>query len=328
MPRGCHVAKLLKALAVIAILAATLSSFPVCAQEYPSKPITIIVPYGPGSAMDNVIRLISASLQTLLGQPVVVDNKGGANGVVGTQQAAHASPNGYTFLAGSSTTLAANVGLYKSLPYDPQKDFSAVAGLASTSMIFLVRTDSSTKNLQAFLAEAATQKRPVPVGYGSSSAQVALAMLSQASGVEFTGVPYKTSPQAIMDLTGGQIPMAIVDVGNGVAQVKGGRLSALAVSSPSRSEFLPDVPTLAETWPGAQLVTWIGLVAPAGTPSPIIGRVYDAIAKSLANPEVKQQFAGLSTEVDLVSPGDLADRMQRDQQQWLKLIKAAGIQPE
>ncbi len=328
MPCGIENTKFLQALVCVATLLATFSPPPVNAQDYPTKPIAIVVPYGPGSAMDNVIRVISAPLQKMLGQPVVIDNKGGANGVIGTQLAARANPDGYTLLTGSSTTLAANVGLYKSLPYDPQKDFSAVAGIAATSMIFLTRSDLPAKDLKRFLEYAAKQDRPLPVGYGSSSAQVALAMLSQVSGVEFTGVPYKTSPAAIMDLIGGQLPMAIVDVGNGVAQIKGGRVAALAVSSPNRSEFLPNVPTLAETWLGTQLVTWIGLVAPSGTPSPIITKVYDAVAKAVAIPEVKQQFAGLSTEVDLVSPIDLGERMRSDQQHWLKLIQAAGIQPE
>lgn len=298
------------------------------AQDYPARPITIVVPYGPGSSTDNAVRPIAVALQKLLGQTVVIDNRAGANGVIGTQFGARAKPDGYTLLAGSSTTLAANVGLFKTLPYDPQKDFQAVAGLGSTSMMFMVRSDFPAKDLKSFLAYASQQTNPMPVAYGSSSAQVALAMLAKMSGVKFTGIPYKGTPQAITDLIGGQIPVAIVDVGNGVPQIKSGRAVALAISGATRSVSAPQVPTLAETWPGTQLVTWIGLVAPAGTPLPIVDKLNNAVTAALALPEVKQQFATISTEIEPVSHQDLTKRMQRDQAQWLELIKAAGIQPE
>jgi tripartite-type tricarboxylate transporter receptor subunit TctC len=298
------------------------------AQDYPSKPITIIVPYGPGSATDNVVRPVALALQKSLGQTVIVDNKAGANGVIGTQFGARARPDGYTLLAGSSTTLAANAGLFKTLPYDPQKDFAPVAGMASTSMMFMVRSDFPAKDLKSFLAYAARQGNPVPVAYGSSSAQVALTLLTKISGVKFTGVPYKGTPQAITDLIGGQVPVAIVDVGNGVPQIKSGRLTALAISGTARSVSAPDVPTLAETWPGTQLVTWIGLVAPVGTPPAVVDRLDRAVAAAMATPEMKQQFAAIATEVDPVGSRELGQRMKTDQVQWLELIKASGIQPE
>ena len=298
------------------------------AQDYPSRPITIVVPYGPGSATDNVVRPVALALQKALGQTVIVDNKAGANGVIGTQFGARARPDGYTLLAGSSTTLAANVGLFKTLPYDPQKDFVPVAGMASTSMMFVVRADFPAKDVKAFLAYAAKQPNPVPVAYGSSSAQVALTLLTKLSGVKFSGIPYKGTPQAITDLLGGQVPVAIVDVGNGVPQIKAGRLTALAISGTARSVSAPDVPTLAETWPGTQLVTWIGLVAPAGTPPAVIEKLDRAVAAAMAAPEMKQQFAAIATEIDPASHTELGQRMQRDQVQWLELIKAAGIQPE
>jgi tripartite-type tricarboxylate transporter receptor subunit TctC len=259
---------------------------------------------------------------------VVIDNRAGANGVIGTQLGARAKPDGYTLLAGSSTTLAANVGLFKNLPYDPQKDFQAVAGLGSTSMMFMVRSDFPAKDLKGFLAYASKQTNPMPVAYGSSSAQVALALLGKISGVKFSGIPYKGTPQAITDLIGGQIQVAIVDVGNGVPQIKSGRAVALAISGATRSVSAPNIPTLAETWPGTQLVTWIGLVAPAGTPLAIVDKLNQAVTTALAQPEVVQQFATISTEIEPVSHPELTKRMQRDQTQWLELIKAAGIQAE
>ena len=316
------------ALGACVLAAACLVPLSGFAQDYPSRPVTIVVGFPAGSATDNLVRPLANALQKSIGQPVIVDNKPGAQGVVATQFVARAKPDGYTLLAGSSTTLAANVGLFKSLPYDPAKDFEPIAGLGSTSMMFMVRADSPAKDLKSFLALARKEPNPMAVAYGSSSAQVALAMLSKATTVNFTPVPYKGTPQAITDLLGGTIPMAIVDVGNGVPHLKSGKLVALAISGASRSVSAPDVPTLTETYPNTELVTWIGLVAPAGTPQPVVDKLYAAIAAALATADIKEKFAAISTEVEPVAPRDLAKRMQRDQVRWIELIRAAGIQPE
>ena len=323
-PKKCG-ARALQALALAALCLLQLPSF---AQDYPSRPITIVVGFPAGSATDNLIRPVANALQGSLGQPVIIDNKPGANGVVATQFVARARPDGYTLLAGSSTTLAANVGLFKSLPYDPAKDFEPIAGLGSTSMMFMVRADSPAKNLKSFVDLAGKEANPMPVAYGSSSAQVALALFSKATGVRFTPVPYKGTPQAITDLLGGTVPMAIVDVGNGVPHLKSGKLTALAISNVSRSVSAPNVPTLSETYPNTELVTWIGLVAPAGTPKSVVDKLYGAIAAALATADIKEKFAAISTEVEPVAPRDLGVRMQRDQVRWIELIRAAGIQPE
>ena len=311
----------------VAGLAVVLLPATTFAQDYPVRPVTIVVPYGPGSYMDTVIRPFAAALQKALGQTIVIDNKGGANGVIGSQFAARAHPDGYTLLVGSSTTLAANTGLFKSLPYNPMKDFVPIAGIASTSMMFMVRPDFPARDLKKFLAHASQLPQPLPVGYGSSSAQVALAQLSKISGVSFTGVPYKTSPQALTDLIGGQVPAAIVDVSNGVPHLRSGKLAALAISGERRSVAAPDVPTLGESFPGVQLVTWIGLVAQAGTPRPVLDTLSRAVDQALESAELKQQLAAQATELDPMSGPDMARRMRRDQAEWLELIKAAGIQP-
>lgn len=313
--------------ACILLLMGVFSS-PALTQVFPSRPLTIVVPYPAGSATDNLIRPVAAALQTALGQVVIVDNKAGAQGVIGTQFVARSKPDGYTLLAGSSTTLAANVGLFKTLPYDPIKDFQPVAGLGYTSMMLMVRADSPTKDLKSFLAMARKEANPMAAAYGSSSAQVALALLTKVSGVPFTPIPYKGTPQAITELIGGSVPMAVVDVGNGVPHLKSGRLIALAISGSSRSVSAPDVPTLSESFSNTQLVTWIGLVAPAGTPAPVVEKLYATITTVMATPEMKQRFATISTELDPVSPQDMAKRMVRDQVQWLELIRTAQIQPE
>ncbi|MBU3652479.1 MAG: tripartite tricarboxylate transporter substrate binding protein [Limnohabitans sp.] len=298
------------------------------AQEYPSRALTIVVPYGPGSYTDNVIRPVAQALTKVLGQPVIIDNRAGANGVIASQYVARAKPDGYTLLAGSSTTLAANVGLFKVLPYEPLRDFQAVAGVASTSMMLLVRSDAVTKDLKSFLTQAGQSASPMAMGYGSSSAQVALAQLARVSGAKFTGVPYKGTPQVITDLVGGQISAGIVDVSNGVPQVKAGKVLALAISAGRRSSAVPDVPTLSESYPGVQLLTWIGLVAPSGTPAAVVSKLEQAVTMALATPELKSQLASLSTDLEPMSHEEMARRMRQDQTQWVELIKAAGIQPE
>ena len=301
----------------------------VLAQEYPARPITIVVPFPAGAAVDGVIRPLTGELQRLLGQPVVVDNKGGAQGVIGTQLVARAKPDGYTLLAGSSTTLAANVGLFKSLPYDPLKDFQPVAGLGYTSMMFLVRADSQVRDLKGLAAYARSQPAPLAAAYGSSSGQVALAILSRSLGINLLPVAYKGTPQAVTDLLGGALPMAAIDVGSGVPHIgSGGRLTALAITGTGRSVSAPAVPTLSETFPNSDLVTWVGLVAPAGTPMPVVNKLHQAINSVLATPELKQSFASIAIEVEPVSPEDLGRRMQRDQLRWIELIRSIGIQPQ
>lgn len=297
-------------------------------QDYPSQPVTIIVPYGPGSYMDSVIRPFAQALQKTLGQTIIVDNKGGANGVVGSQYAARAAPDGYTLLVGSTTTLAANAGLFKSLPYEPLKDFTPIAGLASTSMMLMVRSDFPAHDIKGFLAHAGKQSEPLAIGYGSSSAQVALAQLSKVSGLNLMGVPYKATPQALTDLVGGQVPAAIVDVSNGIPHIQSGRLVALAISGEKRSAAAPGVPTLGEIFPGVQLVTWIGLVAPAGTPEPVLAKLGAATTEALNAPDFKRQLESLSTELDPMTAQEMRERMERDRTQWLDLIKEAGIEPK
>lgn len=312
---------------ILAGLAMVLANF-AAAQDYPVRAVSIVVPYGPGSYTDNVIRPIAVALQKELGQPVVIDNRAGANGVIGSQFAARAKADGYTLLAGSSTTLAANVGLYKSLPYDPLKDFVPVAGVAATSMMFMVRADFAAQDLKGFLAHAAKQTQPLAVAYGSASAQVALAQLAKVSGLKFSGIPYKGTPQALTDLLGGQVPAAIVDVSNGVPHLKSGKLLALAISGARRATAAPEVPTLAEVFPGTQLVTWIGLVAPTGTSPQVVDKLSQATAKVLAAPETLRQLAALATDPEPMSAQEMGRRMQRDQAQWLELMREAGIQPE
>lgn len=298
------------------------------AETYPSRAITIIVPYGPGSYMDGVIRPFALALQKSLGQTIITENKGGANGIIGSQFAVRANHDGYTLLVGSTTTLAANSGLFKSLPYDPLKDFVPISGIASTSMMLMVRSDFQAQNLKSFLEYSDSLPKPVAIGYGSSSAQIALAQLIKVSGVKFMGVPYKATPQALTDLTGGQIPAAIVDVSNGIPHIKSGQLTALSITSETRSAAAPNVPTMGEMFQGVQLVTWIGLVALSNTPQAVLDKLRAAASDALNSPELKQQLATQATELEPMTAKEMGDRMRTDQVQWQELITAAGIEPK
>lgn len=195
-------------------------------------------------------------------------------------------------------------------------------------MMLMVRSDFPAHDLKGFLKHSEKLSQPMAVGYGSSSAQVALAQLTKVSDVKFMGVPYKATPQALTDLIGGQVPAAIVDVSNGVAHMKSSKLLALSITGEKRSSAAPDVPTVGELFPGTQLVTWVGLVGRAGTPQPILDKLRGAVTEALNSPELKQQLATQATDLEPMTGQEMGDRMRRDQAHWLELIKAAGIEPK
>lgn len=302
--------------------------FDATAQTWPSRPITIIVPQSAGSYSDNMIRPVAASLQELLGQPIVIDNKPGANGIIGADAAARAKPDGYTLLLSASSVFVSNAGLYKKLAYDPIKDFRSVAGLSKTAMMFVVRPDFPARSVDAMLMQARNAGKPLNVAVGSSTARLALSLLSSVSDVPFNAVPYKGSPQAITDLLGGVVPVAVVDMASGTAFVKSGRMNAIATTDSERNAFLPDVPTLAERYPGATLVSWTGLSAPAGTPDEAVRVLGEAVRKSLADPDVRQRLATSSITPSLMTSDALDRAIREDTPRWTTLMRAAGIQAE
>ena len=297
------------------------------AQDFPSRPLTLVAPYPAGSATDNVARPLAIALQAILGQAVIVDNRAGAQGVIGADFVARSKPDGYTLLVASSTMFA-GTGLVKSLPYDPMTAFQPVSGIGSTSMMFMVRADSPVKTVADLIYTGKNQSAPLAIGFGAASAQVTLAMFASASGSNVTPVPYRGTPQALTDLAGGQIPVAVVDIGNGVTQIKGGRLRALAISARTRSAAAPDVPVLSETLKGAALETLIAVVAPAGTPPAVVEKLDQAIRQALTKPELKAAFATTTTEVVPVATAELVQMLKTETPKWHALIKAAGIEPQ
>jgi tripartite-type tricarboxylate transporter receptor subunit TctC len=297
-------------------------------QTYPSRPVKLIVPFPAGSATDQVARLTGAQLQEALGQPFVVENKAGAQGSIAATEVARAAPDGLTLMVTTNTPQAANVSLFKKLNYDPVNDFAPIARLGTTSFMLMVRPDFPSKDLKEFLAHVRKQPGKLSAGYGSSGSQVSLAMLKSMGKLDVVEVPYKGIPQTITDTMGGSLAFTFVDLGNALAQARGGKLRGLAVTSLKRTPLAPDTPALAEELKGYELIAWFGLVAPAKTPNEIVRKLHDATVKGLTKPEVKEKFAAIGTDVAPLNPEQFAKFIQSEIAHWAKLVKLAGIQPE
>jgi len=313
---------------LVAIAASLLSVAAAHAQGYPSKPIRIILPFPPGSATDSIARLVGKDIADTLGQPVVIDNKPGAGGAIAAEFVAKSAPDGYTLMVASNTQLAANPSLYKTLSYNPVTDFAPVARLSTQPTALLVRKDFPAKTLAEFVAYAKANPKKLSAGYGASSSQIATARLRTLSGIEVLDVPYKGIPAAVIDTISGTVDFTFGDLGAAIAQVKGGKLNALAVTSLTRSPLTPDWPAAAETYPGFEVIGWHAMVAPLGTPRDIRVKLSDACAKALAKPEVVQALAALGVSTAVMGPEELGQYIPAEVKRWSELIKEAGITPE
>jgi tripartite-type tricarboxylate transporter receptor subunit TctC len=300
----------------------------VLAQSYPTRPVKLVVPFPAGSATDQVARLVGSQLQEALGQPFVVENKAGAQGSIAAAEVAKAAPDGYSLMVTTNTPQAANVSLFKKLNYDPVKDFTPILRLGTTSFMLMVRPDFPAKDLKGFIAHVRSQPGKLSSGYGSAGSQVSLAMLKAMGKLDVVEVPYKGIPQTITDTMGGSLAFTFVDLGNALAQAKGGKLRGLAVTSAKRTPLAADVPALAEELAGYELIAWFGLVAPARTPSEVVQKLHDAAAKGIARPEVREKFAAIGTDVAPMGPAEFGRFIQAEIANWAKLVRLANIQPE
>jgi tripartite-type tricarboxylate transporter receptor subunit TctC len=298
------------------------------AQNYPTRPVKLIVPFPAGSATDQVARVVGAELQQTLGQPFVVENKAGAQGAIAAAEVAKAAPDGYTLMLTTNTPQAANVSLFRKLSYDPVRDFTPITRYGTTSFMLMVRPDFPAKNLKEFIAHARSQPGKLSGGYGSAGSQVSVAMLKALGKLDIVEVPYKGIPQTITDTMGGSLQLTFVDMANALAQQRGGKLRGLGVTNARRSSLAPDMPAIAEELPGYEIIAWFALVAPAKLPDAIVQRLHDANSKALAKPEVKERFATLGTDVAPMGPAELAKFIQAEVANWSKLVKLANIQPE
>ena len=299
------------------------------AQAFPTKALRFVVPFPAGSATDNVARIVAQAMGEALGQSVAVDNKPGANGILGAEQVKSAPADGYTMLVTTNTTQAANVSLYKKLPYDPVKDFTPIGKIGLTGFVLMVRPDFPAANLKDFLTYAKANPGKLSFGHGSSGSLVSGALLNKMGGIQATSVAYKGIPPALTDLIGGSLQYAFADVGNAVAQMKGGKLKGLAVTTPRRASRAPEVPTIAEAGlPGYEVVAWFGLMAPANLPADVHKKLSDTLMAVLAKPEVREKIAGAGVDPDPQDAAALARTIDVEIKRWAQWVKDAGIQPE
>jgi tripartite-type tricarboxylate transporter receptor subunit TctC len=303
---------------------AVLAGFPAAAQDYPSRPIMLIVPFPPGGGNDAMARIIADKLSTSLGQQVVVDNRGGAGGLIGTRAAAKAAPDGYTLLLGHTGTLGINPSLYQNAGYDPRKDFAAIGLIASMPLAFLAYPPSPVRSMADLIAQA--KKEPGKLNIGSSpkgtGSHLCAELFMSLAGVQMNLIPYKGTAQSITDLVGGHVTVACNIIPPAFGNIKAGTLRALAVTSTQRSPLLPDVPTVAESGlPGFEAVLYYGLLAPAGTSAPIVARLNKELRAALAADDVKQRIAADAAEPMLSSPDEHARLLDRDETKWAQLIK-------
>jgi tripartite-type tricarboxylate transporter receptor subunit TctC len=320
----------LTALALTAL--AAMAALPLAAHgqaaDYPNRPVKMLVPFPPGSATDLAARIMGQQLQSTLGKPFIVENRPGAQGTIAGNEVVRAAPDGHTLLFTSNTAVASNVPLMKKMPYDPAKDFTPVAGVGDNSLVLMVRKDFPAKDLKEFIAYAKQQPGKLAAGYGSTSSQISISMLSKRGGLNVLSVPYKGIPLAVNDVLSGQVQFTFVDLGNAMAQAKGGTLRPIAITADKRNPLVPDWPTLAEVLPGYNITAWFAIVAPAGTPKDIVDKLHAATIKALADPDVKTKLAGIGIAPMPMNPAELQRFIVAEIEKWTRLTKEAGIEPE
>src|SRR5476651_120874 len=304
---------------LVALAAFAILSVPAGAQDYPNRPITLVVPFPPGGSTTIVARTITDKLAEILGQQIIVDNRGGAGGTIGTKSVAKSEPDGYTLALGYTGTLAIGPSLYANVGYDPRKDFAPIGRIGTAPNTLVVHPSFPAKTVAELISYA--KANPGKINYGSAGvgtvSHVCGEYFATAAGIKIVHVPYKGTGPALTDLIGGHIPMAFAPIPASHANVSAGLLRALAVTSTARSSLLPDVPTIAESgFPGFDASLYYGLVAPAGTPRPIIDKLNKALQGALASVEVKKQLGLDGTEITPGTPEAYADHIDRDEKKW------------
>jgi tripartite-type tricarboxylate transporter receptor subunit TctC len=298
-------------------------------QAYPSKPITIIVPFGPGSATDTIARIIGQHLSTALNQTVVIENKPGANGAIAAAYVARAAPDGYTLFLSTNSPHSAAPTLNKTVAYDPVKDFVPITRVGSYTLMLVLNPDVPAKSIPELIAYAKANPGKLSFASGNTSGVVAGETLKSWAGINIVHVPYKSAPPAINDLLGGRVSMMFTDLTTGMPHVKAGALRALAVTRMQRSKLVPELPTLHEAGvANFDMDSWAAMFAPANTPPEIVTRLNRELRKIIDNPEINAKIAAMGFEAFSSSPGELGDFVKVQLDKWTKMIKDAGIQPE
>ncbi len=317
----------MKSFFALAALALAISA---SAQTYPTKPIKAIVPFAAGSATDQIGRAFAAHMAQTLGQPIVVDNKAGVNGMLGADAVAKSANDGYTILIGTNSTNAALKSLMKSLPYDQDTAFAPLGYLGSVPLIIAVNNNVPAKTLREFVDMAKAKPEYVTFAYASTSQQVSSEVLASMAGIKMTPVPYKSGPAAMTDLLGGQVMMFSADLAVTLPQVKAGKIRGLAITSTKRSAAIPEVPTVNEALgiKDYELIAYFAMFAPAGTPADIVTKLNHAINAAANSKEIQDKFASLGFAIDPGTPAALAERNRKETLKWAKAIRDAKIEPQ
>ena len=298
------------------------------AQSYPNKPIKFVVPFSPGSATDSVGRIVAQAMSDAWGQAITIENKAGANGILGAEAVKTAPADGYTFLVTTSTTQAANLHLYRKLPYDPVKDFTPIGKIGEVGFILMVNHDFPAKDMKEFVSYAKANPGKLAFGHGSSGSLVSAAMLNELAGLQTINVPYKSIPPALTDLLGGQIQFAFADTGNAVSQMNGGRLRGLGVTTRKRASKAPNVPPIGDTVKDYNVSAWFGLMAPAGIPVDVQKKATATLMAVLAKPDVREKIQNAGIDLDVEDSATLAKTIDAEIKKWGSWVKTAGITPE
>jgi tripartite-type tricarboxylate transporter receptor subunit TctC len=321
----------LRGFAGLAIALTTLAAAPaVYAQDYPTRPVTLLVPQAPGASSDLLARTLGERLQAVWGQSVIIDNRPGAGSNLGAAVVARAAPDGYTLMIGTDALMTSNVHLYKNMPFDPVKDFAPITVAGHNIICLAVNTQLPVKTMPELIAYA--KANPGALKYGTpgvaSPHHLSGELLALKTGIKIVHVPYRGGGPAANDLLGGHINMAFLSLSSAVPQLPTGKIRIVALVEKARYAAMPEVPTIGETVPGFEMSSWLAVFAPAGTPAPLIAKLNETIQKILNDPPVKQKLAGLGLVVAPVTPAELAQMIETGLEVKGALVKAANIQPQ
>jgi tripartite-type tricarboxylate transporter receptor subunit TctC len=320
--------------AVTRVVSALLLSCCACAMQaaettYPVRPIRFIAPFAPGGPSDTLARLLSPRLNERLGQPVIVDNRPAAAGIVGFEMAAKSAPDGYTMLLGSNGGLTMNPSLYQKLPYNPARDYQAVTQIESGPQILVVHPSVPAKSVQELIALAKAKPGQINFASAGTTNRIAAELFKAQAGIDIVNVPYKGTGQALAELVGGQVQMMMMSALTAIAPVKSGKLRGLAVSSLKRAAVVADLPTVSESGlPGFESTSWHGVLVPSHTPRPIVARLHAESVKALTQPDVRERLATLGFEVVASTPEEFVAFIRQQTAKHEKLIKEIGLKAE
>lgn len=300
------------------------------AQEYPSRPVRLVVPYAAGGPVDIVGRIVGQKLSEEFHHQVIVDNRAGGGGNIALEIVARAAPDGYTLLMGANGVIAINPSLYKTMPVDTQKDFAPISMVASSPMILVVHPSVAAGSVKDLIALA--KARPGAINYASSgsgsTAHLSSELFKSMARINMVHVPYKGAGPALTDLVGGQVQVMFTGVSSTLPFVKSGKLKALAVSSEKRLPLLPDMPTVAESLPGYEVLTWYGVFAPAATPKAIVDRLHTTLVEIIATPDAKAKLTALGADAQTSTPQEFAQAVRRETAKWARIVKESGARAE